>query len=112
MAETTFEWEGDTRPFRDAHAGTPAHFSMRQISRNDFDLIEPFTFRTRQGETFIVNSTLMGPTDIASVPSFLGWFARRHGDHTPAALLHDQLISGHPEQLPQNQQMPPAAADL
>jgi hypothetical protein len=34
----------------------------------------------------------LGETDLASIPSFLGWFARRHGRHTPAALLHDQLI--------------------
>jgi hypothetical protein len=59
-----------------------------------------------------VRPDLLSDTDLASVPTFLGWFARRHGRHTPAALLHDQLITSDPSALPANQQMPDAQADL
>jgi hypothetical protein len=112
VAETRFQWDGDTTPFFDAEGRTPASFALRQVTRNDFELTVPFSFRTSTGDTFAVTPELLGPTDIASVPSFLGWFARRHGDHTPAALLHDQLITTAPALLPENQRLRPADADL
>src|SRR5690606_33570956 len=54
-------------------------------------------------------------SDLASIPGILGWFARRHGRHTPAALVHDFLIADEgprPPGLPADWAVPPEQADL
>ena len=41
--------------------------------------------------------TELGVTDLASIPAFVRWFVGPYGRHTPAALIHDDLIvSKHP----------------
>jgi Protein of unknown function (DUF1353) len=108
-----FGWNEDTSPFLDGDGAPPARFALRQVDDDTFELLEPFTFDWKlKGEVLEVRSDLIGHTDLASIPSFLGWFARRHGRHTPAALLHDQLITTDGSYLPANQQMPATAADL
>jgi hypothetical protein len=37
-------------------------------------------------------------TDLASIPSFMRWFVNTYGLHTLAALLHDNLIVGEPNE--------------
>lgn len=37
-----------------------------------------------------------GPTDLASIPSFLRWFENAYGSHTLAAIIHDRLIRDEP----------------
>lgn len=32
------------------------------------------------------------PTDVASIPSYMRWFENSYGDHTLAAIIHDDLI--------------------
>jgi len=39
-----------------------------------------------------VSPELLPETDLASVPTWLRWFAGRYGLYTPAALIHDRLI--------------------
>ncbi len=34
----------------------------------------------------------LGVTDLASIPAFVRWFVGPYGRHTPAALIHDDLI--------------------
>lgn len=34
-----------------------------------------------------------GRTDLASIPRFMRWFANTYGNHTLAAILHDELIT-------------------
>jgi Protein of unknown function (DUF1353) len=103
-------WWDQTRPFSTDQGTQPAQFALRQVGDDDFRLLQPFVFT--HGDLMIpVHDELLGKTDLASIPSFLGWFARRHGRHTPAALLHDQLITDRPTQLPADLQMPPVAAD-
>jgi hypothetical protein len=108
-----FRWNEDTSPFFDGHGEPPARFALRQVDDDTFELLEPFRFYWElNGEELEVRADLIGQTDLASIPSYLGWFARRHGRHTPAALLHDQLITSAPANLPANQRMPAAEADL
>jgi hypothetical protein len=108
-----FGWNDDTSPFLDGHGDPPARFALRQVDDDTFELLEPFRFSWElNGEELEVRSDLIGKTDLASIPSFLGWFARRHGRHTPAALLHDQLITAAGAHLPANQRMSAAQADL
>jgi uncharacterized protein DUF1353 len=103
-------WWDQTMPFSTDQGAQPAQFALRQVGDDDFRLLQPFVFTN--GDIIIpVRDELLGKTDLASIPSFLGWFARRHGRHTPAALLHDQLITDIPAQLPPDLQVTPATAD-
>jgi hypothetical protein len=108
-----WNWNRDTSPFLDDGGVPPARFALRQVDDDTFELLEPFKFDWKlKGQVLEVSSNLIGHTDLASIPTFLGWFARRHGRHTPAALLHDQLITTDESKLPANQQMPATEADL
>lgn len=109
-----WQWDQDTTPFSTANGqqAQPALFKLRQVDDDDFELLEPFNFTCADGTRVIpVTSTLLGRTDLASIPTFLGWFARRHGRHTPAALLHDQLIPKKAADLPEELRMPRTDAD-
>jgi hypothetical protein len=89
-------WDKHTGPFFvDDETGTqPAPLELRQVRNDEFELLKPFRFIDPDaGSTVAVTGKLLGRTDVASIPTFLGWFARRHGRHTFAALMHDQLIT-------------------
>jgi hypothetical protein len=108
-----FRWDADTAPFLDDHGHPPARFVLRQVDDDTFELLEPFKFDWKlKGDVLEVRSDLIGHTDLASIPTFLGWFARRHGRHTPAALLHDQLITTDESKLPADQRMSATEANL
>jgi hypothetical protein len=107
-----FDWRTDTSPFSTSSGQQPARVQLRQVGDDDFELLESFGFTSPDGRTRIpVTPELLGSTDLASIPSFLGWFARRHGRHTPAALLHDQLITEDPGRLPPELRLAPQEAD-
>jgi hypothetical protein len=113
----TWDWKKDTTPFSsdDPQHPQPAAFKLQQIHDERFDLLEPFNYTRADGTEIQVDRKWLGETDLASIPSFLGWFARRHGRHTPAALLHDQLIPNddpHALPLPLPAQLGPIEADL
>jgi hypothetical protein len=86
---------------------------LRQVTDTQFNLEQPFRYNggPRLGPT-VVEADYLGLTDLASVPAFLDWIARPFGRHTPAALLHDQLITDTPERLPEAQRVAPQVADL
>jgi hypothetical protein len=116
-----FTWDRDTRPFSDVDDAQPGHFVLRQVDDDTFALSEPIRFtrpkgmRGGVGPTIVVKPEWLERTDLASIPSYLGWFARRHGRHTPAALLHDVLVpdrSGWPDDLPEDWRLAPDQADL
>jgi hypothetical protein len=89
-------WDKRTGPFFvDDDTGTrPALLKLRQVRNDEFELLGPFRYVDPDtGSAVSVTGALLGHTDLASIPSFLGWFARRHGRHTFAALMHDQLIT-------------------
>jgi hypothetical protein len=72
--------------------GTIDYIGESGIDRERFPLIDEdmmTTARHLDGATF-------GPSDLASVPRFLRWFENTYGRHTPAALIHDNLIEKTP----------------
>jgi Protein of unknown function (DUF1353) len=115
--QATWSWKTDTRPFISDDPRHPdlALFDLRQVHDDRFELLEPFKYVRPDGTRIPVDHKWLGETDLASIPTFLGWFARRHGRHTPAALLHDELIPSDDPQalpLPPEAQLPPVEADL
>jgi hypothetical protein len=116
-----FTWNQDTRPFSGAEGAQPGRFVLRQVDDDTFAVDEPISFtrpdgmRGGVGPAIVLRPEWLQRTDLASIPGYLGWFARRHGRHTPAALLHDVLIpdrSGWPQDFPEDWQLAPDQADL
>jgi hypothetical protein len=108
-----WNWGNNTTPFSTLGGKQPACFALQEVGDNDFKLLRSFGYTSRNGKAMIpVTPHLLPGTDLASIPSFLGWFARRHGRHTPAALLHDELVTRNPEPLPGTARMTRAKADL
>ena len=65
---------------------------VEQVGDRWFRLSDDFDWRESDTSPAIrVTDSKLGPTDLASIPFFLRWFAAGYGRHTPAALLHDQL---------------------
>src|SRR5262245_18406850 len=89
-----FSWRTHTEPFFDATTHRPdARFGLEQIGDDRFRLTGPLHYAGRAGSYDVPAFD----TDLASIPRFMSWFASRHGRHTPAALLHDYLIPGGPD---------------
>jgi hypothetical protein len=100
-------WAVDSSPFSALPPGTqPCRIVLRQVDDNDFALVETLVLMPPVGmpdppdDPLVVGPTSL-VTDLASIPSFFGWFARRHGRHTPAAIVHDHLIR-EPDEPPQD----------
>ena len=111
-ADDRFNWAKNTRSFT-TEGSQPARLLLRQVGDDDFQLGGPFLFtHPVTGREIPVSADLLTETDLASVPAFLGWFVRRHGRHTFAALMHDELITDKPESLPEPLRMSRAEADL
>ena len=85
-------WQGRTGPFTRPDGGRPAHVRLRQVSDNAFGVDEAFAVRIDGGPEVVTDLDFLRATNLASIPGYLGWFMRRHGRHTPAALIHDQLV--------------------
>jgi Protein of unknown function (DUF1353) len=92
---------------------------LRQIDDDEFSLRERLVVTWPPGpggDTLVIEPAWLAETDLASIPSYLGWFARRHGRHTPAALVHDLLVgnaaSSAPTVLPPAWRLEPEEADL
>ena len=94
---------------------------LRQIDDDTFALDEPIWFtrpegmRGGVGPAIVLRPEWLQRTDLASIPGYLGWFARRRGRHTPAVALHDVLIldrSGWPDDFPDGWRLAPDQADL
>ena len=88
-----FTWLGDTGRFVDANGAHPAHIVLEQTGDAVFAPVGSFTYHREQGTEISVDSTSLPETDLASIPQVMAWFVSRHGRHTPAALVHDQLVS-------------------
>jgi Protein of unknown function (DUF1353) len=87
-----FRWTTETEPF-EALDGSAALFVLEQVDDALFRSRQPFRYRRRQGPPIEVTDESLGLTDLASIPQFMSWFVSRQGRHTPAALVHDQLIT-------------------
>ena len=88
-----FAFTTRTAPFTDATGREPARFVLEQVGDVTFRLRRPFRWRRRSGEVVEVTPASVGTTDLASVQPGVAWFVTRHGRHTPAAIVHDQLVS-------------------
>lgn len=94
--ERNWSWDHRTRPFFDAHGAEPARFVLEQTGDASFRLADgsAFVCRLPGRQPLTVTPESLGETDLASIPGYLSWFVTRYGRHTPAALVHDQLVVG------------------
>jgi hypothetical protein len=91
----TWSWTGPTRPFVDSHGREPARFVFEQVDDDGFVLQEGFRYEPDGADASAVievSSRTLVTTDLASIPLFMAWFVPVNGRHTPAALVHDQLV--------------------
>jgi Protein of unknown function (DUF1353) len=94
-----WRWLDHTEPF--SSVGDPeeqASFVFEQITDNEFRSPYGFGFQYNpcgEGEPIVVTRDTLESTDFASIPRYMSWFVSRHGRHTPAALVHDRLVTPH-----------------
>lgn len=95
MTKNPWTWCTATNPFSalDKH-DEPALFVVEQISDTEFRIPTTFGFQYNPdgGESLRVTGDSLPTTDFASIPRYMSWLVSRHGRHTPAALVHDQLV--------------------
>ena len=90
-----FDWQHHTVPFLDEAGAEPARFGFAQVGDDSFALHEGFLYApdgAGAASTIEVSSSSLVTTDLASIPWFMAWFVPVNGRHTPAALVHDQLV--------------------
>jgi hypothetical protein len=91
-----WRWLKATGPFSPLNEpGKPARFVLEQISDKNFRVPEGLGFQYNPpGEDAItVTHDNLPSTDFASIPRYMSWLVSRYGRHTPAALVHDELVS-------------------
>lgn len=92
-----WQWVTQTSPFSAAgRPGTPARIVVEQIGDACFRPHPDFGFQYDPPDgspPVVVTSESLPSTDFASIPGFLSWFVSRAGRHSPAALVHDQLVA-------------------
>jgi hypothetical protein len=120
-AEETF-WQEDSTPFSaDRPPPQPCRVILRQVSDNQFALQERLVLTwappgADAPSTLVIEPVWLPHSDLASVPDWLGWFARRFGRHSAAALVHDVLTPSPkhpwPAGLPAEWRLSGADADL
>jgi hypothetical protein len=64
--------------------------TVRRATDQLWEVVEPLVYRGRQ-DTFVVPAGFR--TDFASVPRVVVWLIPRFGRYTPAAVLHDWLVT-------------------
>ncbi|PZA21404.1 hypothetical protein DMO24_10395 [Modestobacter versicolor] len=64
--------------------------TVRRASDQLWEVVEPLVYRGRR-DTFVVPAGFR--TDFASVPRLVVWLIPRFGRYTPAAVLHDWLVT-------------------
>ena len=82
----------DDRPWGECFVdsnGRPATIELEQLDKKTFRLGTAFQ-HDQEGRTYHIAAG--EKTDLASVPGPFRWFVSSYGRHTPAALLHDQLV--------------------
>ncbi len=99
MVRRAWAWLTNTSPFSALKVpADQACFTFEQISDTSFQIPEGrgFQYNPDDGSTadvIVVDRTTLPETDFASIPRYMSWFVSRHGRHTPAALVHDTLIT-------------------
>lgn len=86
-------WKERTAPFLDGEGRDPARFVFEQVGDDEFRLTEAVVFAPPEGGDHVrIDAETLVQTDFASIPLFMAWFVPVNGRHTPAAVLHDQLV--------------------
>jgi Protein of unknown function (DUF1353) len=92
-----WRWRKDTAPFASPEPPDgPAAFVVEQVGDSEFCIPVGAGFRyvpADGGLVVDVNAETLPSTDFASIPRYMSWFVSRHGRHTPAALVHDRLVT-------------------
>jgi hypothetical protein len=89
-----WEWTKQTGPFSAPGVpDSPARFVVEQTGDSCFAIVAS-GFAYNGEPTVEVTPETLPETDFASIPRYLSWLVSRYGPHTPAALVHDQLVSG------------------
>ena len=95
MRPTPWAWREDTAPFSTLdRPDWPAAFVVEQVTDKDFTIPSEagFQYNSPTGRTISVTGATLPNTDFTSIPRYISWLVSRHGRHTPAALVHDQLV--------------------
>jgi Protein of unknown function (DUF1353) len=91
-----WSWLSATGPFSPLNEpGKPASFVFEQISDKDFRIPEGlgFQYNPPGEDAIVVTRDTLPSTDFASIPRYMSWLVSRYGRHTPAALVHDELVA-------------------
>jgi hypothetical protein len=115
-------WGEDSTPFAADGGRQPCDVVLKQVDDNNFALEKRLLVDAPAGtgdmpaSTIVIEPAWLDHCDLASIPTTLGWFARRHGRHTPASLVHDLLIvsdeSSLPPAVPAEWRLKPEQADV
>ncbi|MEM7141340.1 MAG: DUF1353 domain-containing protein [Actinomycetota bacterium] len=103
LASAPVEWNGFTIENDDPNL---RGIVLEQMDEKAFRLRSTVRYHGDTGlaientELRYVNDTVLGPTDLASVPGPFRWWANSYGTHTPAALIHDRFIGAPPDGQP------------
>jgi hypothetical protein len=95
-------WVTNTKPF--SALGVPtdqACFVVEQVTDRSFRIPDGsgFQYNSARDDTDATYKVIeithesLPDTDFASIPRYMSWLISRHGRHTPAALVHDQLVT-------------------
>jgi hypothetical protein len=93
---SSWTWLTHTEPFSELdQPDRPAAFVVEQIADRVFriPLDQGFQYNPPAEAPIRVTRQTLPTTDFASIPSYMSWFVSRYGRHTPAALVHDQLVT-------------------
>lgn len=91
--DDSWSWGAHTSPFTRIDGAEPAVFLLRQVDDSRFCVAEAFRYH-HEGIDVVVGNAESFKTDLASIPGFMSWLVPINGRHTPAALVHDLLVSG------------------
>jgi hypothetical protein len=89
-----WNWRTHTTPFSAVgDEAAQAAFLLEQISDKTFAVAgDGFQYNRAGDSAVVVTSASLPSTDFASIPRYMAWLLSRYGRHTPAALVHDQLV--------------------
>ncbi|CAN5678232.1 hypothetical protein BH10ACT3_BH10ACT3_17920 [soil metagenome] len=96
-APAPWGWGSHTDPFSALdHPADCARFVVEQVGDGLFSIADGSGFQYNPSDgsaALVITRESLGETDFASIPPFMSWFVSRYGRHTPAALVHDQLVA-------------------
>jgi hypothetical protein len=89
-----WQWRTHTTPFSAVDdPAAQAAFVLEQISDKTFAISgRGFQYNREGVSPVVITSASLPGTDFASIPRYMAWLLSRYGRHTPAALVHDQLV--------------------